>query len=283
MAAALNQALKWHGGKNYLARKIVALMPRHLTYCEPYFGGGAVLFARDPLDERLWLPPHKGVSEVVNDLNGDLTNFWRVLQHEGLFPEFVRACKATPFSGAEFERAREGLGIYTDSVGRAWAFFVLSRQSLAGRMKGFTGVTKTRTRSGMNNEVSAWLSAVEGLPAAHERLKRVLILKPQPAAKVVLDFDRPETLFYLDPPYLHETRATTGEYGMFEMAKEDHAALLDTLGRLEGKFMLSGYDSPLYDAHAKANGWNCRRFEVSNNASGSKEKRRMTECLWTNF
>ncbi len=72
--------LKWHGGKHYLASRIVGLMPRHLHYVEPFFGGGAVLLARDPNDPSLWLPPHKGVSEVVNDINGRLVNFWRVLR-----------------------------------------------------------------------------------------------------------------------------------------------------------------------------------------------------------
>ena len=76
----MNLPLKWHGGKYYLASKIVGLMPSHLHYVEPFFGGGAVLLARDPEDDGLWLFPNKGVSEVVNDINGSLINFWRVLQ-----------------------------------------------------------------------------------------------------------------------------------------------------------------------------------------------------------
>jgi site-specific DNA-adenine methylase len=68
--------LKWHGGKHYLAGRIVSLMPRHLHYVEPFAGGLAVLLARDPADPSLWLPPHKGVSEVANDLDGRLVNFW---------------------------------------------------------------------------------------------------------------------------------------------------------------------------------------------------------------
>ena len=63
----LTQPLKWFGGKHYLAPKIIALMPPHLHYVEPFFGGGAVLLARNPEDQRLWLPGHKGVSEVVNE------------------------------------------------------------------------------------------------------------------------------------------------------------------------------------------------------------------------
>lgn len=200
--SALNLPLKWHGGKGYLARRIVALMPPCLHYVEPFAGGLAVLLARGP----------EGVSEVANDLNRDLINFWTVLQNPTLFPEFVRACEATPFAEDVWKRAVEGLGTYTDAVGRAWAFFVAVRQSLAGRQDAFAPLSRTRTRRGMNEQASAWLTAVEGLPAVHARLRRVVILN-RPAIDVIRQQDAPDTLYYCDPPYLHATRATTGEYG----------------------------------------------------------------------
>jgi len=81
--------LKWHGGKAYLASSIVRLMPRHLHYVEPFFGGGAVLFSRDPEDSSLWLPPHQGVSEVVNDVNDRLVNFWRVARWRGEYSHLI--------------------------------------------------------------------------------------------------------------------------------------------------------------------------------------------------
>ena len=86
----MNLPLKWHGGKYYLASRIVSLMPPHLHYVEPFFGGGAVLLARNPEDPALWLLPHKGVSEVVNDINGRLINFWRVLRDPDAFASFGR-------------------------------------------------------------------------------------------------------------------------------------------------------------------------------------------------
>src|SRR5262245_37755494 len=157
--------LKWHGGKWYLASKILSLARPHLHYGEPFAGGLQVLLAKNP-----W-----GISEVVNDLHGELSNFWRVLQRDDLFHKFHRVVQAKPFSEAEFREsaARQGQG---DAVERAVSFFITCRQSLAGRMNNFTGITKTRTRRGMNNEVSAWLSAVAGLPTVHSRLRRVLIL-----------------------------------------------------------------------------------------------------------
>jgi DNA adenine methylase len=265
---AVGGPLKWHGGKAYLARRIVALMPAHLHYVEPYAGGLSVLLARNP----------QGISEVVNDVNEELSNFWFVLQANDLFEKFRRHIEATPFSEAEWERA---VSVSRTPVGRAVCFFVKCRQSLAGRMKQFTGITKTRTRRGMNNEVSAWLSAVEGLPAVHARLKRVMILN-RDALDVVRGQDGPGTLFYCDPPYLHETRVTTADYA-HEMTKEQHCDLLRALAEVKGKFLLSGYRSELYDGQAAACGWHRHDFEMANHASGCKEKPRKTECVWTNF
>jgi DNA adenine methylase len=89
-------------------------------------------------------------------------------------------------------------------------------------------------------------------------------------------------LFYLDPPYLHETRATTSDYA-HEMTVDQHTELLNLLGGIRGRFLLSGYRSRLYDEAANAFGWTRHNFELPNNAAGGKKKRRMTECVWTNF
>jgi DNA adenine methylase len=285
--------VKWHGGKSYLAQTIVSMMPRHLNYVEPYFGGGAVLFARDPDDESLWLAPHKGVSEVVNDLNGELANFWTTLQNKPLFDLFARLMSVVPFSGVEYQAAVDGLKQSCECNGydanggnqvvRAAWFFIVNRMSLAGRMQGFTGITKTRTRARMNNEVSAWLSCVDRLPEVHARLRRALILPPQKALSVIRKFDMPETLFYLDPPYLHETRATTGEYA-HEMTYTQHRELLELLKGIKGKFLLSGYDNDLYRGYANTvPRWDRRDFELPNQVAGGKTKRRMIESLWCNF
>lgn len=274
--------LKWHGGKHYLAPKIVDLMPRHLHYVEPYFGGGAVLLARYPDDEtKFWgdKSHERGVSEVANDIDGDLMNFWHVLQNPRNFGRFRRMVEAVPFSQAEWERAAEDLG--KGRVERAVRFFVLCRQSLAGRMQGFATLSRTRTRRGMNEQASAWLTGVEGLPAVHERLKGVVILNDY-AVKVIRQQDGPKTLFYCDPPYLHETRASTDAY-RHEMTVRDHVRLLNNLAGIKGKFMLSGYRNDLYDKFAERNGWHRVDFDLPNNAAGGKSKRRMVECVWTNY
>ncbi len=133
----------------------------------------------------------------------------------------------------------------------------------------------------MNEQVSAWLNCIEGLPAIHARLKRVLILN-KPALDVIRKEDGPRTLFYLDPPYLHETRATTGEYA-HEMTWNDHVILLQALAKIKGRFLLSGYRSELYDGHCDMNGWTRHEMKINNHAAGGKTKRVMTECVWTNY
>ena len=270
--ATLTQPLKWHGGKGAfngkLAKWIISLMPPHLHYVEPFFGGGSVLLHKDP----------EGVSEVVNDLSADLTNFWRVL---ATTPDrMLRELWGTPFAQYVFDGAEQALAD-SDNVRRATAFFIRCRQSRQGLQKDFATLSRNRTRGGMNEQVSAWLTAVEGLPDVHARLKRVVILN-RPALHVIEQQDGPNTCFYLDPPYVHETRETTGDY-VHEMTREDHFNLLCVIARIEGKFLLSGYQSSLYDGFAQQNGWKRHEFPIVNNASSKASKEIKTECVWTNF
>jgi DNA adenine methylase len=275
---ALTLPLKWHGGKYYLASKIVALMPRHLHYVEPFFGGGAVLLAREPEEPSLWLPPHQGVSEVVNDINDRLINFWRVLRDPATFERFRRAVEAIPLSRTEWETAHSHDYNGKDPVADAVAFFVDCRQSRSGLMKGFTPVTRNRTRRKMNGNTSEWLSAVEGLTEVHARLRRVLI-ENMPALELIRREDTPGTLFYCDPPYLHETRESKEAYA-YEMTETDHRELLEALRECKGKVMLSGYPSPFYDEVLA--GWTRHSFNLPNNVASGKQKQRETEMVWCN-
>jgi DNA adenine methylase len=131
----------------------------------------------------------------------------------------------------------------------------------------------------MNEQASAWLTAVEGLPAVHVRLRRVVVLN-RPALAVLRSQDGPGTLFYLDPPYLPATRAAPRVFGA-EMTEADHRELLSVIVGLKGRVMLSGYPSPLYDRYLA--GWNRPGFDLPNHAAGGRSKRRMTERVWCNF
>jgi DNA adenine methylase len=276
-----SKPIKWHGGKHYLAPKIVALMPPHLHYVEPFFGGGAVLFERDPDDARLFVGDvaHlRGVSEVVNDINDRLINFWRVLQDAERFQQFRRTVEAIPLARGEWQKAHDH-EYGQDPVADAVAFFVDARQSRSGLMQGYTPLTRNRTRRQMNGNVSEWLRAVEGLPAIHARLRRVVI-ENLPALELIKREDTPRTCFYCDPPYLHSTRTATDAY-RYEMSQADHQALLAVLLRCEGKVMLSGYPSELYDR--TLGGWKRHTFDMPNHAAGGDAKNRETEVLWCNF
>ena len=274
--STLTQPLKTHGGKHYLAKRIVELMPPHLHYVEPFFGGGSVLLQK-PVELI------EGHSEVVNDINGHLVNFWSVLQHPVRFGLFHRRCAAIPFAQEAWEYANSQMHDYSDDpVLAARDFFIRCRQSRQGLGKDFATLSRNRTRRGMNEQVSSWLTAIDGLPEIHERLKRVVILNDD-ACKVIRQQDGENTLHYCDPPYMHDTRVTKKEYGEHEMSLHDHNQLLLTLASISGKFILSGYRHALYDQQAEQSGWHRIDIEIDNKASSKKVKDKKTEGLWMNY
>ena len=279
----LTQPLKWHGGKHYLAPKIIDLMPRHLHYVEPFGGGLAVLLNKDPFDPRhQWGTKNheQGISEVVNDIYRPLQNFWDVLKHEETFKLFQRILEATPFSEVEFGRAGDRqIPTQELDVEAAVAFFVRCRQSRAGSFKAFATLSQRRTRRRMNEQASAWLNAVEGLADIHARLSRVVILCHN-AVEVIGQQDSERTLFYLDPPYVPSTRASAGNYE-HEMTEAEHRELLDAIKLCAGSVLLSGSPNRLYDE--TLSGWNRHDFEIDNKVAGGASKRKMIESVWCNF
>lgn len=280
---ALTPPLKWHGGKSYLADWIISHMPKHLHYVEPYGGGMAVLLAKDPLDPKFqWgdKSHEKGCSEVVNDLNRELMNFWKVLQDDATFEKFQRIVAVTPFAQLEWGDAlTKMIPKEKIDVGAAVAFFVRCRQSRAGNFKSFATLSRNRTRRQMNEQASAWLNCIDGLPDVHERLRRVVILCDD-ALKVIRQEDGEKTLFYLDPPYVHHTRSTTDVY-QHEMEEPEHEELLEVILACKGQVMLSGYPNELYNQKLKD--WKRHDRQIDNKVSGAKSKATMTESLWCNF
>jgi DNA adenine methylase len=131
----------------------------------------------------------------------------------------------------------------------------------------------------MNEQASSWLSAIDGLPAVHARLQRVVILN-KPAVEVIHEQDGPDTLFYLEPPYPGHTRTAQKVY-RHEMSFNDHKELLRVVLACQGKLMLSSYRTPLYDINLRH--WRKVTREIPNHAAGGKEKRKMTEYLWMNY
>jgi len=283
--------LKWHGGKSYDVAWIIEKMPPHLIYIEPFFGGGQVLFARDP--ERDWLAghpeahyqkngdlyaKHRGCSEIVNDIYEELINFWTVLQDPVLFQEFNRRVVLTPFAEVEFALSQiPG----TESAERAADFFLRNRLSRQGLGKNFATMVRARTRRKMSDPVSAYLAAVDDLPAVHERLRRVVVLNEE-ATAVIQREDNSLTLFYCDPPYPSGIRTSKEVYD-HEMTDQQHSDLLDVLQSCKGDVMLSLYPNTLYDERLK--NWNHHDRTRDNKASSARSKQAnlKTERLWMNF
>jgi DNA adenine methylase len=284
--------LKWFGGKGgeqgKIAKWIVSHFAPHRHYVEPYAGGLSVLLARDPNDPRLRLGTRareRGVSEVVNDIHGPLTMFWRVLEDPTLFADFARRVQGVSFCEDRWVRAHEHAFGNGDLVADAVEFFVHNRMSLGGRMEDFAALSKTRTRGNRNEQSNAWLGTVEGLPAVHERLRGVVVYNRN-ALDVIRREDGEDTQFYLDPTYPHETRVCKDGY-KHEMTQGQHVELLALVKTLTGKVLLSGYrQTPdgrpftLYDD--TLTGWHSVTLEARASSGHGKTHGKRTEVLWAN-
>jgi len=233
--------------------KLLPLMPPCLRYVEEFGGGASVLLNRDPVEV-----------ETYNDLNSALADFFRVVADPDLFEQFRRRVEALPVSR---ELYREALATWEDEpdrVRRVAKWFVVARQSFGGRFGQGVGFARTEASCGMALTCSKWMSCLRALPEIHARLQRVQI-ENNDWRKVLRAYDTPETLHYLDPPYIASTRKG-GEY-KHEMTDDDHAELVEALLSIEGMAVLSGYASEAYKPLERA-GWERRDFETSCYAAG---------------
>jgi len=257
----------WYGGKFSHLKWLLPLLPYTNHYVEPFAGSAAVLLNREP-----------SPVETYNDIDGEVANFFRVLrdQKEAL----IEAIALTPFSREEFAIAINEPINNISPLERARRFFVRARQVRTGLAQtasiGRWAYCKKSSRNGMAGAVSRWLGSIDGLPKIADRLLRVQI-ENRPAIEVIKRYDSPETLFYCDPPYPHESRGDSGAYG-FEMTNSDHKELARVLRSVKGKVALSGYRCPLLDELYE--GWN--RLEAPEKQAHSCKKPR-TEVLWTNY
>lgn len=216
----MNSPLKYIGGKSKLAKTIIEMMPEHRAYCEVFAGAAWVFFRKD-----------QSKYEVINDLDGDLIRFYRVLQHH--LEEFLKQYKWILSSREWFEnyKKQQAAGGLTD-IQRAARYYYLQRHSFAGRVRNRTfGVSANRLPS-IN-----LLRIEEELSAVHLRLVRVTI-EHLPALDFIRCYDKPETLFYCDPPY-HGAPCYEHNMGL-----DDYQRLAVALGELEGRFILSINDHP---------------------------------------
>jgi DNA adenine methylase len=258
----------WYGGKfSHLDWLLPLLLPcRH--YCEPFAGSAAVLLNRPP-----------ALVETYNDLDGEVVNFFRVLRDE---PDVLaRAIGLTPFSREEFALACT-LDPNLPPLERARRFYVRARQVRTGLNQtaslGRWANCKNTSRAGMSGVISRWLGGVEMLPQIAERLLRVQI-ENRPACDVIRLYDSPETLFYCDPPYVHETRGDAKAY-RYEMTDEQHAELAETLNSVCGRVAISNYDCALFDRLYRAPKW---KIITGPRRTNHSTKGKRAEILWVNY
>jgi len=232
MRLVVKPILKYPGAKWRMADWIIANMPTHKTFLEPFFGSGAVLFSKTP-----------SPIETVNDLDENVTNLFRLVRD---FPkELSRRISETPYSRQEYDMTFDRLAP-VDEFEKARRFLVQCWQGHGFRTNGY--------KVGWKNDVqgrekayalSSWNRLPNWILQTTERLKQVQI-ECRPALEVIKRHAYDNVLIYADPPYVLNTR--TAKQYRHEMSDSDHIELLDVLECHPGPVLLSGYASELYDS-----------------------------------
>lgn len=266
MNAVSRPVLRWHGGKWRLAPWIVSHFPAHQCYVEPFGGAASVLLRKN-----------RASLDVYNDLDRSVVTLFRLLRDQPA--ELIRRIELTPFSRDDFDLAQDFSLPPADDVDLCIRLLIRSHMGFSsagsagrgGHQK--TGFRARGIRAGTTPPEN-WRRFPPILREVAERMQGVVI-EQRPALDLIEMHDDPGTLFYLDPPYLPETRDAGVDYN-HEMTAEDHTGLLATIRGLAGKVVLSGYPSDVYDAALP--GW--WRFERDTHAEGARPR---TEVIWTNF
>lgn len=254
--------ISYYGGKQMMLNKIIPKIPDHRTYVEPFFGGGAVFFAKKTSS-----------FEVINDTNSKLITFYRTLRDD--FDNLKFRVDETFHSRAQHKTAGE---IYKhgieDELSIAWAVWVQTNMSFSCQIgSGFGYGRDEKCALKLFNKKERFTEALR------ERLRKVTI-ENNDVLKVIKTYDSPETFFYLDPPYLSSNQ---GHYSGYKA--EDFRNLLDALSNIKGKFLLSTYpEEMLLEDYIPKNGWqieqHIKRLAVDGRREVNKTK---TECLTFNY
>lgn len=275
----MKSPVRYFGGKSAMSKNILPLIPPHKVYSETFAGAAYILLAKTPSEK-----------EVLNDKDTFVINFFRVMRDQVMFEELERRLHLTPFGREELELARTepyGYNGDRDPVEIARRFYIrcnISFSALQWQTGSWSGVGLCHAN------LPPFRTKVLGLREISERLLWTHI-ECQTWEKNLDIYDSPDTFFYLDPPYIQESRAGTNEYLCDMYEEEEHVALVDALLEIKGKVILSGYPSGVYD-RLEAQGWRVRRFETvcqaaaKTRSSGLQgagnvlEKQKRTEVLW---
>lgn len=247
--------LAYIGGKNRIANRIIEIFPKHGTFVEVFAGGAQVLFHKEPSEV-----------EVLNDLDGDVVTFFRVCQlHHG---ELVRYLKFVLVSREWFDLLQLQDPKTLTDIQRAARFFYLQKNAYAGLVRnrkfGYSVVEPSR----FNPE-----RVPELIESTHKRLARVQI-ESLPYQDILHRYDRPASLFYLDPPYFGRKLYN------FNFSEADFVELAKRLGELHGKFVLSLNDVP--EVRRIFHRFQFREIDLAYTAQQTAGKR-FRELLITNY
>lgn len=261
----MNSFISWIGGKHILAKKIISIMPEHHCYVEVFGGAGWVLFKK-PLSK----------VEAWNDLNSDLVDLFRVVRNR--LDRFKRRQQYLLASREEYSAFQKAIkeGKFRDDVDRAIAFYYCIKNSFGSGI--LTGWAYSPTRP------PRYRGGLDHLDEARDRLKSVYI-ENQTYDRLIPKWDRKDTLFYCDPPYVVclETPGARGYY-QCTFTLKDHTKLRDILKRIRGKFILSYDDNPIIRTlYRRFNLQETSPVHYSMNNRRMALTRKMSELLITNF
>lgn len=250
--------LKYYGSKFRLAQWIISYFPEHRHYVEPFGGAGNILLVKDP-----------SVLETYNDLNDKLVNFFRSLRENP--QELIEQIELTPWARKEYEYCLDETSD-NSPIEMARRLFFRLQMSFSGQYNTDKGSWRRYTNG---KRIFNPEQRRQTLIAASQRLLSVQI-ENRDAFKLIRELDSPETLFYLDPPYIFSTRTTSKAYS-HEMDNNKHREFASILYELKGFVILSGYPSPIYEELFEKRGW-IRIERIACVLGGAKK----TEGLWLN-
>lgn len=262
----IRPAVKYHGGKYYLASWIAGHFPkdyRDMTFVEPYCGAASVLLNKE-----------KSATEVLNDIHPGLIALLRAIRDD--CGELMKRLRRLNYAKETFEAARARKD-FKDCLEVAVNEFVLRRMSRGGMKEAFAW--SKRQRGGQPGDKNAWDTILKTLPDISQRIQDVYIFNKK-AVDVLKAFNREDTLVMADPTYLPETRTAKKVYE-YEMTTEDHIALASLLKNFKGKVILCGYPSPLYSR--LYSDWRFVKKKVPNHSAQTKKKAHREEGLWMNY
>lgn len=245
-----------------MVKQIIKYFHAHQTFVDVFGGSGAILLGKRP-----------SKVEVYNDLNHKMVSLFRVLADPRKTLELVHLLELTPYSREEFGRCRGEINSVENEIELARQMVVVQRQSHGGQGNQWSYCVDGHA-AGYSASVRKFHAGIERLPEITKRIRKTQI-ENLPWQEVIARYDRAQTLFYLDPPYVPSTRIN-GKYE-HEMSLAEHVAMVDVLLNLTGNAVLSGYAHDVY-LPLEAAGW--KRVEIEVVAQSSTTRASRTECLW---